>query len=220
MKSQNHLSVSQLLQRLSADVVVCPSADECTLLLAHIRDAEQGPEISDDTRNIALRLCKQDNANCQAAGMLLLKEMGKRGDLYAKLIQAKLHWAEGPYKNHSHALRLANELMKSDWKEWPYQERARVALGDLFRLKGLLLWRGEKIKPNPSEALNHFKFASDKYLDGFSAWIAAQFHAKDSHIVFAHLAKPNTAAYDFYMARAKELGYVSASKSDESGEQA
>lgn len=197
-----------LLKRLSENSASPPTAEECKQIAAQISDVEQGAYITEIARILAKNMCQQVNATNRIAGILLLKELSKRGDPYAMLTHAWLRWNDGPLKNHQQALALINEVLQHAWPEWPMYERARIALGEAFRLKGLLLFRGDKVKRNPSEALWHFKWAADKYLDGHAAWLAAQFHAKNPKSDFANKAKPHAAAYTWYMERAKEQGYV------------
>lgn len=99
--------------------------------------------------------------------------------------------------------------MASQWPELGDYPRAMVALGRVFRLKGLLLWKGEKIKHDLSAAHYLFKYACDKYRDGHAAWLAAQFHMSNPPREFAHVAKRHVAAYEWYMTRARQYGYLS-----------
>ncbi|WP_455279064.1 hypothetical protein [Cupriavidus necator] len=197
----------RILEKLTQPSVVKPVAAECKAIAAQISDAEEGAHIANVARYVANRLLDHADRSYQEAGVLLLKELSKHGDPYAKLDHARLRWREGPYKNHQYAQKLVDELTDYAWPEWP-DEPARIALGHLFRLKGALLIWGEKVRHNPGLGLYTLKFAADKFLDGHAAWLAAQFHAKDPAADFAHTAKPHAKAYSWYMERAREQGVV------------
>lgn len=197
-----------ILKRLSENSAAPPTAEECKQIAAQISHVEQGAYIAEIARLLAKSMCQRVDADAREAGILLLKELSKRGDPYAKLTHAWLRWNEGPLQNHQQALALIDEVLRHAWPVWPMYERARIALGEAFRLKGLLLFRGDKVKRNASQAHSHFKWAADKYLDGHAAWLAAQFHAHSPKGDFAHKAKPHSAAYAWYMGRAKEQGYT------------
>jgi TPR repeat protein len=103
---------------------------------------------------------------------------------------------------------LVEAALKHGWPVWPpaTREYAQGVLGQAFRLKGLLLLRGEKIRRNPGQALTLFKYAADKYRDDEAAWLAAQFHTRGAAPAFAHVAKPHAQAHDWYMRRARKQG--------------
>lgn len=195
-----------LLKRLAEDAAALPTKEECKQIAACFFDVEKGPLNAHIARHFANHMCCQTDAASRRAGILVLKELSKK-DPYAKLLHAWLRWNEGPLKNHQHALVLIDEILEHEWPEWPMYERAHLALGEAYRLKGLLLFRGEKVKHNPSEALWLFKWAADKYLDGEAAWLAAQFHTRTAKRDFAHKAKPHAKAHDWYTKRAVERGY-------------
>lgn len=207
--SSDEMSAGEIaLRRLFENHALFPTKAECQQIAALIADPEDGPLIAHGARHIASKLCQHVNAANRQAGILLLKELAKCGDPYALLEHAKLCWNEGPLKNHQHAMNLIERAVAHTWPEWPTYVRAQVALGEAFRLRGLLLLRGEKVKRNPSEALNSFKFAADKYHDGEAAWLAAQFHTRSATGDFANHAKPHAKAYEWYIDRAKQQGYV------------
>ncbi|NMF89993.1 hypothetical protein [Aromatoleum petrolei] len=197
------------LRRLFENDKLFPTKAECQQIAALCAaDPENGPVIAHGARHIASKLCQHAHSANRQAGILLLKELAKCGDPYALLEQARACWNEGPLKNHQHAMDLIEKVIGRPWPEWPVYVRARVALGEAFRLRGLLLLRGEKVRRNPSEALNSFKFAADKYHDGEAAWLAAQFHTRSATGDFANHAKPHAKAYEWYMNRAAQQGYV------------
>jgi len=151
-------------------------------------------------------MCIHGSAAQRDACVVLLKELG-RSDPYAKLLHAWLRWEPGPLKDHAHAQLLVDDVLNHPWPEWPKYQRAQNALGEAFRLKGLLLLRGEKVKHANGHALMHFKFAADKYLDGEASWLAAQCHARNPEPGLQHKAPPHALAHEWYANRAKEQGY-------------
>lgn len=195
------------LIRLFEDSTSVVTKEEAQQIAAQITDPNDGVQIAHAARNLAQKMCHSARGEVRNAGVLLLKELGKAHDVYAILTHAWLCWNDGPLKNHQYALVLVDDAISQPWPEWPVYERARIALGEAFRLRGLLLLRGEKIKRNPSEALRSFKFAADKYLDGEAAWYAAQMHSRDAAKELAHKAKPHAKAFDWYMDRAKKQGF-------------
>jgi hypothetical protein len=198
------------LKRLLQNSASLPTKEECRQIATQISDPEDGPLIAHAARHLANKMCQSADETSQQAGILLLKELSKSGDPYAILKHAWLCWNEGPLKNHQYALTLIEKAIGHEWPEWPKYERARIALGEAFRLKGLLLFRGDKVKRNPGEALLCFKFAADKYLDGEAAWLAAQFHTRSAASDFANNAKPHAKAHEWYMDRAKKQGFAPA----------
>lgn len=218
LDSTSLIRLETVINGLSANSVPCPDIATCKFIARTVLNAEDNWDIANAARNIALRLCKHDDSERQRMGITLFKEMSKRGDVYSKLTHAQLLWAEGPFKNHIHCLRLVNELLKMRWVEFPAQERAHIALGDLLRQKGLLHFRGQNIQPNPSLALRYLTVAARRYSDGFSAWIVAQSYDENSHAIFRHLAKPNSSEHRRFKALAKELGYLSEEEGDDESE--
>lgn len=184
-----------------------PDSKECQQIAAEIGHPEDGAQYAGIARSVATTLCQSADEVSRLAGILLFKELARAGDHYALVEHAWLCWEDGPLKNHQHALELVEAALKHVWPVWPpaTREYAQGVLGQAFRLKGLLLHRGEKIRRNPGQALTLFKYAADKYRDDKAAWLAAQFHKRGAASEFAHIAKPHAQAYDWYMRRARKL---------------
>ncbi|MCO4861247.1 hypothetical protein MKD38_06160 [Cupriavidus sp. WGlv3] len=199
-----------ILRKLRKRDVVAPTVEETKLIAANITDKEEGESLALGSREVAERLCKQKDRNLREAGIFLLKELSRHGDPYAKLAHAWLRWKKGPLKNHPHALELIDELLEYPWleREWPYCQYVRAKVGEVYLLKGLLLFRGDKVKRNYGVALDHFYFAGFHCPSGEAAWLFAQFHAQNAKGDFAGKAKPQAALYQAAMARAEALGYV------------
>lgn len=185
-----------------------PNRKECRQIAAEIGHPEDGAQYAGMARSIATTLCQSADKISRQAGILLYKELAKAGDHYALVEHAWLCWDNGPLKNHQHALDLVDAALNHVWPVWPpaTREYAQSVLGQAFRLKGLLLLHGEKIRRNPSQALMHFKWAADKYLDGKAALLAAQCYTRNTAPAYAHVAKPHAQAYNWYVQRAREHG--------------
>jgi hypothetical protein len=191
------------LLRLLEKRSVVVTKEEATQIAAQIDDPVDGPYIVDMARRVAQELCASDRKAAPESGILLLKELAKAGDGYSVLVHAWVRWNDGPLKNHQHALALVEEAYKQPWVDYPGSPH-RAALGEIFRLHGLLLLKGEKVKRDPIDALNRFKFAADKYLDGEAASYAAQMHSRNATAEFKDKAKPHAKAVEWYTSRAAE----------------
>jgi hypothetical protein len=203
--SDDMLPWEAALLRLLEKRSVVVTKEEATQIAAQIDDPVDGRDIVNMARRVAKELCASDKKAGRESGILLLKELAKAGDGYSVLVHAWVRWHDGPLKNHQHALMLVEEAYKQPWVDYP-ESPHRVALGEIFRLHGLLLLKGEKVKRDPVDALNRFKFAADKYLDGEAAWYAAQMHSRNATAEFKDKAKPHAKAVEWYTNRAAARG--------------
>jgi hypothetical protein len=193
------------LLRLLEKRSVVVSKEEAAEIAAQIDDPIDGHHIVNMARRVAQDLCASDKKAGQESGILLLKELAKAGDGYSVLVHAWVRWNDGPLKNHQYALLLVEDAYKLPWVDHP-ESQHRVALGEIFRLHGLLLLKGEKVKRDPVDALDRFKFAADKYLDGEAASYAAQMHSQNATADFKDKAKPHAKAVEWYTSRAAAKG--------------
>jgi len=195
-----------ILEKLAGTEVIAPDAGQCKLLASHFPDGRDGVIIGNIARDVALRLCHDAAESNRSAGVQLLKQFSKHGDLFAKLLHAKVLWLDGPLQNHQHSLDLVNELLEAPWYDLPWKKEAWHAIGELFCIKGLLLLKGEKVRHDRTEALRHLKWAADKYQHSGAAYAYAQFHKREAKPVFAHCAKPSSRTYHEYSALAQQHG--------------
>jgi hypothetical protein len=185
-----------------------PNRKECQQIAAEIGHPEDGAKYAYLARRIATTLCQSADKSSRQMGIVLFKELAKAGDYSALVEHAWLCWKDGPLKNHQHALELVEAAMSHIWPDWTPADRkyAHAMLGQAFRLKGMLLLHGEKIRRNPGQALTHIKWAADQYLDGQAALLAANCHARNTAPGYAHVVKNHAQAHDWYMQRAREHG--------------